>query len=309
MEVEKVIVVRDKTRLEQLIERYNTKAQAKFYLERTGGDFAMYEAEHQQFYQALGEVTTALDPLLKHKVVERQYLPSYLFGETDAVLVLGQDGLVANAAKYVGALPLIGVNPNPAAYDGVLLPYHPAQVSGVVQAVMQQQHTLRRITMAQAVLHDGQRLLAFNDLFVGAATHVSARYSITYREQTERQSSSGVLVATGAGSTGWLSSVFNMAHNVLAPGRQSTAPFRLAWEDPKLAFVVREPFRSRVTQTELGFGTIDAHHTLKLVSHMPAGGVIFSDGIEADFLPFHAGSTVEIGLAPEKAHLVVPSKG
>ena len=41
-------------------------------------------------------------------------------------------------------------------------------------------------------------------LAVGANSHVSARYEIEIGERREAQSSSGIIVSTGAGSTGWL---------------------------------------------------------------------------------------------------------
>ena len=61
--------------------------------------------------------------------------------------------------------------------------------------------------MAQAILNDGQALLALNDLFIGQRTHTSARYTIHYDNREEDQSSSGVIVSTGAGSTGWYRSI------------------------------------------------------------------------------------------------------
>ena len=75
---------------------------------------------------------------------------------------------------------------------------------------------------------DGQRLLAFNDLFIGARTHVSARYRVEYAGKQEQQSSSGLLVSTGAGSTGWLSSVMNMPSAVakLANPQQAARQLR-----------------------------------------------------------------------------------
>ena len=45
--------------------------------------------------------------------------------------------------------------------------------------------------------------------------------------------------------------------------------------------------------------------TLTLESQMPVGGVIFSDGVEADHLDFNSGAIASIGVAPEKANLVV----
>jgi hypothetical protein len=63
-------------------------------------------------------------------------------------------------------------------------------------------------------LSDGQRLLAFNDLYLGARTHVSARYTLRYGERADSQSSSGIIVSTGAGLSGWLSSVFTLAQGL-----------------------------------------------------------------------------------------------
>jgi hypothetical protein len=37
---------------------------------------------------------------------------------------------------------------------------------------------------------------------------------------------------------------------------------------------------------------------------MPEGGVIFSDGIESDYLAFNAGSSASIGISPRKTRLV-----
>ena len=49
MSVDYAIIVKNKTRLESLIERFNTKAQAKFYIERLGGNFEDYVTEHSTF--------------------------------------------------------------------------------------------------------------------------------------------------------------------------------------------------------------------------------------------------------------------
>ena len=161
--------------------------------------------------------------------------------------------------------------------------------------------------MAEAKLHDGQRLLAFNDFYIGAATHVSSRYQISFNGKSENQSSSGIIISTGAGSTGWLSSIFNMAFNIHKQSNKEDKNVRakLNWEDEKLIFVVREPFLSKVTGIDIGFGTITKSKNLKIESKMPSNGVIFSDGIESDFLAFNSGSIVEIGVAKEKANLVI----
>lgn len=159
--------------------------------------------------------------------------------------------------------------------------------------------------------NDGQKLLAFNDLFIGPASHTSARYKITYNQVTEQQSSSGIIVATGAGSTGWLSSVMNMANGVsqtFNKGGNSQVNFSLPWNTDKLAFVVREPFRSKYSDVNLSAGLINNTDKLRIESQMPSNGIVFSDGIEADFLHFNSGTKLEIGVADQKAKLIVKQK-
>ncbi len=79
----------------------------------------------------------------------------------------------------------------------------------------------------------------------------------------------------------------------------------LPWDSEQLIYSVREPFPSDRTGTDLVFGHIKPDSPLKVVSHMPEEGVIFSDGIESDYLPFRAGVEATIGIAQKKGKLVV----
>jgi hypothetical protein len=306
--MEKIILVTRKTRLEGLIERFNTRGQARFYLEHSGGDFDFYEREHQTYYAALEQLQESLRPLAKLHVIERAFLPNFIFAADDLVVTIGIDGLVVNTAKYLHGQPLLAVNPDPAHIDGVLLPFTVDQAPAAARNVLEGGAQVRQICMAEARLNDGQSLLAFNDLFIGARSHVSARYHIQTNGEEEHHSSSGVIVSTGAGSTGWLSSLFNMANGLLAgfsAGGESLAQPDMAWEDERLVFVVREPFASKTSGAAIVCGQITPETPLVLNSEMPSGGVIFSDGVEADYLAFNAGATAAIGLADKKTQLVV----
>jgi NAD kinase len=305
MTIEYAILVKKKTRLETLIERFNTQAQAKFYIEHSGGDFADYEREHAQFHDSLANVQRQLSRVLKNKIVEQNFLPAFLFNHNQVVIVVGQDGLVANTAKYVDGIPIIAVNPDIERYDGVLLPFHSDNFIHAVENVQSGQFNTKIATLAEAKLNQGQRLLAFNDLFIGASSHVSARYRIVYNQHSEEQSSSGIIVSTQAGSTGWLSSVFNMSFGIQqfieAQPREKPATTLQA---DQLMFAVREPFQSKQTQTDLVAGILTVEIPLQIESLMPVNGVIFSDGIESDFLQFNSGAIASIGIAQEKAILV-----
>ncbi len=307
---EKLVLVTRKTRLSELVERYNTRAQAKFYLTQAGLSFEEYQAEDDAYRASLDLVRAQAGQFgLKLQVLDRALVSTYFFAPCDLVVTLGQDGLVANTAKYIGAQPLVGVNPDPARFTGVLLPWSPANFADAVAAVLRGRDRVKDVTLAEVRLSDGQKLLAFNDVFLGARTHVSARYQLDAGGGFERQSSSGVLVSTGAGSTGWLSSMRAMAQSVSAfwGGAGPVEAPRFDWGDPRLVYVVREPYQSRWTSTTQTMGWLDAGHPLKVESQMPSGGVIFSDGMEEDFLSFHSGTVAEVGPAAQRARLVVPA--
>jgi len=306
----KLIIVTRKTCLQGLVERFNTRSQAKFYIEHAGGDFADYEREEEAYHRSLDILRRSLDFELPQQLVDRSLVPTFQFQKDALVVTLGQDGLVANTAKYVGNQPIIAVNPEPSRFDGVLLPFAPDQARNAVVNVMEAKAKIREITLAEVVLNDGQRLLAFNDLFIGASSHISALYRIACNQKSEIQSSSGVLVSTGAGSTGWISSAFNMAAGLArfcggTPGKT----IRLPWEDRRLLYVVREPFLSRHSQAAIVAGMLRPGEDLSLESLMPSGGVIFSDGMEADFLNFNSGASAQVRAAEQRAHLVVGESG
>ena len=306
MSVEYAIIIKNKTRLEALIERFNTKAQAKFYIERSGGDFSDYEKEHDIFHNSLSNVQRSLSSILKNKIVERSFLPSFIFNDTQVVVTVGQDGLVANTAKYVKQIPIVAVNPDQDRFDGVLLPFNVNNFLAAIDRVIANNYNSKLTSFAEARLNDGQRLLAFNDLFIGATSHVSARYQITYNNKTEEQSSSGIIVSTQAGSTGWLSSIFNMSFGIREFLEKGTAKKKYAkLKNNQLMFAVREPFSSKKTQVETTAGIITEQSKLVIHSLMPTNGLIFSDGIETDFLKFNSGSIAAIGIANEKANLVL----
>lgn len=305
MSIEYAIIVKNKTRLETLIEKFNTKAQAKFYIERLGGNFDEYVLEHETFHQSLQSLQTQLSKVLKNKIVERSFVPNYIFSDKNLIVVIGQDGLVANTAKYSKGVPIVAVNPDKARYDGILLPFDTSNFIYGVDKILNNSFQQRTIRFAEAKLNDGQRLLAFNDLFIGASSHVSARYKISFKNKTEEQSSSGLIISTQAGSTGWLSSIFNMAYGIAGMFDKNLKLKRPKLNDNDLLFAVREPFQSVKTQIGITTGILKGQNNLTIESLMPSNGVIFSDGIESDFLKFNSGTIAKIGLANETATLVI----
>jgi NAD kinase len=265
--------------------------------------------EDQTYAETLKRLMYEIDFGFPIKKVDRDYIANFDFGRCIAVVVFGQDGLVANVAKYVGDVPIIGINPDATRHDGILLPFNIDQARNIVRRAVDQKANLNSVTLAEVTTNDGQRMMAFNDFFLGCKTHTSARYTVELNLQTESQSSSGLIVSTGAGSTGWMSSLFNMAerlgkiveHDHQAP---STQP-KIQWSDDKLIWAVREPFISRHSSADMIGGLLSADEELVVGSQMDGNGVIFSDGIENDFIEFNSGSIAAFRVANQKAQLVV----
>jgi NAD kinase len=304
----KVILVTRETRLEGLIARYHTAAQAKFYVEHLGADFTDYQREHDTYLAQKRRAIETLEQWGRYQIVDRSFLPNFIFGPADIVVALGQDGLVANIMKYLDGHPLIGVNPDSGRYDGVLLPFVPSDLVALLPDVAADKRSFKSVTMAKAALTDGQALYAVNDLFIGTRSHTSALYEIQAGTQHETQSSSGLIVATGLGSTAWFKSIVTGSLAIAkAFGEQpATAGYSpWAWDAGELQFAVREPFPSKTSQTKLVCGRLARSEGLRLRSLMPENGVIFSDGIEADRLEFNSGAEARITVAERRGKLVI----
>ncbi len=311
---DKLVIVTRKTTLEELIERFNTRDQARFYIEYMGGDFTGYQEAHDAYHAAVNVLRQAIPRGLRIQWIDRSFLPTFTFAKSDVIVVLGQDGLVVNTAKYLAGQPLVALNPDPQRIDGVLLPFHVHDANPAINRALGEAKVWRDVTMAQALLNDGQCLLAVNDLFVGARTHVSARYRLRYKGQDEDQSSSGLIISTGAGSTGWYRSILTGAAGIVeayVPSpkvREVKDRFAIPWEDRSLVFSVREPFMSKTSGAKIVHGTITEDQPLEVISEMPQNGVIFSDGIEDDRIEFNSGAIARIGLADRTLSLVVPEQ-
>jgi hypothetical protein len=288
-----VLVTRPSAR-DLLIAEHGTREQAVFALGDTV-DFAELDDKADQETVARQMVLAAIPSAWRRAEIDRSDLDRFLFTADDVILVVGQDGLVANVARFLNEQPVIGFNPDRHT-SSVLARHAPDQAAALIAQVECDQIVSEERVMVSAELDDGQQLTCLNEVFVGHQSHQSARYRLSAFGQEERQSSSGVIIMTGTGATGWGRSI-HQAHRS-----------RLALPDPDeptLAFYVREAWPSNETATQLVEGRLSATTPLKIVSELPSQGTIFGDGIETDRLTFAYGHSVTIRVAERRLHLVI----
>lgn len=300
------LIITRKTRLQALIERFNTWPQARFYLEHSDADPTDYLSEHDHYKSQLEHAQQIVSNLGRVQLLERSFLPNYQFHQSDIIIIIGQDGLVANTLKYLNGQPVIAINPDPDRWEGRLLPFELKHLATVAEQTIEGRIDCQRITFAEARTNDGQVLVGVNDIFIGPQSHTSARYALEWHGKRECHSSSGVIVSTGFGSTGWFQSILAGAMAVAGTKKHDLSN-GFSWDQQSLYFAVREPFPSLTTGTDLAFGQVDLENKLVLESMMPEQGVIFSDGIESDFLAFNAGCSVTIGISDKIGRLVMQS--
>jgi len=291
----RVVVITRETEYEMLLARHATRGQAAFFLQQRGQSIDELDDRHQRFSQALHQIMAAIPPDWRRNRVQRAELDRFLFEPDDLVVAVGQDGLVANTAKYLSGQQVIGVNTDKDRFDGILVPFSTDEAIKLLAPAMHGETSTRSRTMVEATLDDGQRLLALNELFIGHRTHQSARYQIINSTGKEHQSSSGIIISTGTGATGWARSIHRSRKD------QPALPNP---EDKQLAYYVREAFPSVSTGTDISSGTVDEKETLQVRSEMNEDGVIFGDGIEVDYLDFNWGRQVSVGVARETLELV-----
>jgi hypothetical protein len=293
----RVVITHRPTEWEQLVARHGTAGQVRFFLETRERDAGEVLDRHQRQADALMRVDQAIPSHWRRSRITRSHLPSFLFEPDDVVVAVGQDGLVPNVAKYLDGQKVIGVNADPDRHEGTLVRVSVPAVSDLLADIEANRARIETRTMVEAQLDDGQKLIALNEIYVGHQTHQSARYVLHVDATHERQSSSGLLISTGTGASGWTRSIATQRRSEIVLPEPGEA---------RLAFFVREAWPSVASGATITEGIIDTFDRIRVTSEMEHGGVAFGDGIEADHLDVGWGQEVMVGIAPARLYLVSP---
>ncbi|GAB3854499.1 NAD(+)/NADH kinase [Nocardioides maradonensis] len=286
----RAVVVTRPSELDQMLARHGTRGQVEFFLRTRGRTLAQVDEAHELLADAVRTMTAAVPADWRRASVSRPDLPTFAFTPEDVVVVVGQDGLVANVAKYVGSQPVFGVNPDPRANAGVLVPMTPA----VAARALVGRPAFRSLTMARAVTDDGQELCALNEIFFGHPSHQSARYTIQGADRSVPQSSSGLIAATGTGATGWAASIRRERHSDLPLPRP---------DERALAWFAREPWPGPGLDADTTEGLVTDELVVTCTSDQL---VLFADGLENDRIAVTWGQDVRIGCARRSLQLAQP---
>ncbi|MFC9967486.1 hypothetical protein ACFVH4_24935 [Nocardia ignorata] len=277
----RIVLVHRRTELSELLARHGTRGQVEFFLNSRGRSLDEVVERDRRTRAAIAEVSAAIPLDWRRGTVEREDLSRFLFAPEDIVVIVGQDGLVANVAKYLDGQPVIGISPEPR----VLAEHSPADATELLHSTGSTEDR----TMVEARTDDGATLRALNEIYIGHPSHQTSRY----RLRDERQASSGILVGSGTGATGWC----------LSAHRERKSPVALPHPtERRLVWFVREAWPSPATGIAHTEGQITGE---SLHIDVESDGLVaFGDGIEHDALRLGWGQRLSVGLATTSLRLV-----
>ncbi len=289
----RALIVTRPTEYDEMLGRHGSRQQVAFFLKQRSQEMSVIDERHALQQQAVQEVSSSIPVDWRRASLTRDDLSRFVFGPEDVIIAVGQDGLVANVAKYLDGQPVVGVNPDPRRNPGVLVRHHAQAVRSILVAIAAGTAVAEHRAMVEIATDDGQTLRALNEVYVGHPAHQSAKYELVVDGADERQSSSGVLIGTGTGATGWCSSVYR--ERSLNWSLPDTTSSDLAW-------FVREAWPSPWTGTTLTAGRLTSG---ELVIRCESDRLVaFGDGIEADHLNLQWGQTARIRSASRGLMLV-----
>ncbi len=212
------------------------------------------------------------------------------WGEADLVVTVGGDGTFLWAARHCNrVVPVLGVNSSPSTSEGFYCTVAPAAFPTQLVEALEGRAPTRRLHRLRANI-DGRALpyMALNDVLLANTSPVAAsRYAIAVGDRGEIQLSSGVWVCTSTGASGAVRSAGGVA---------------MSHDDPRLQYVVREPFRGKHHAPELLQGVVAGPITLISRSDHNA---VYLDGQKHGY-PATRGATIELAVVKDDLQTYQP---
>lgn len=211
--------------------------------------------------------------------------------QADLVITVGGDGTFLDTAHFVHKVPMWGINSTPTHSAGFLMSAIPENFEKQWRLLVQGRLPVLKLQRLK-ILINARALpqLTLNDVLFAHANPASiSRYELRIGKRKEDQKSSGVWIATAAGSTAGIRS---------AGGRV------LPLESKQIQYWVRELYHGRHQRYQLVKGIINPQTKIQIISHMQEGAC-YLDGPRVSY-PIHYGDRIELKSASRPLQVIGP---
>lgn len=260
--------------------------------EREGSDTKVIVESHDLQLETLDKVTELLKPTIIPwgELRKKALLPYSL------VIAFGGDNHFLHVGHFLNETPILGINSDPIRSDGALVGF----TFDSFEELMRRMHSakIEQWTRLEVTINDKRiRTLGLSEIYAGEQKRMDmSDYLLEINGITDRHTDSGLLVATGSGSTGWHNgaSRFLYPNGIFFPRTQ-----RLA------IFLATEPFPGRPNRNRIKSGYLTPDQELTIHSLNDHKGIL---GIDANpEFSFNRGSVAKIRISDRPLNVVVPN--
>jgi hypothetical protein len=256
-----------------------------------GVDMDSILASHERQAAALAQVQRHLQG---GTLLARDEVTAAVNERFDLIISLGGDNHFQYLSHFLTTTPILGINSDVQTSVGALVPFLPEQIEVLVARLEAGDYAVEEWTRLAAWVNGRAIEWATCVYFIGEAErHFMSRHILEFRGQQEEQKGSGLLIVTGAGSTGWYDSACRYRFpegNAFAP----TAPWA--------CFLLTEPYHGRLSGQALQHGEIRPGEELCVHSLNDDRGIISSDSIEV--YSANRGTHLCVRLAPQPLRVI-----
>ncbi len=229
---------------------------------------------------------------IKYHLADRDRLKFEQFHTKDLIIAVGGDGTFLRAAQFVKNEILLGVNADVKSKEGFFMEGNKKNFEKKMKKIINDEFEIKKYPRLEAYINRKRiDALALNEFYIGAKKgYHAAKYTIKINDYEERHKSSGILVATPAGSYAWASACVNR---------------KLSLKSKTMLFVVREPYQGKIFKNyRLKHGLLGKKDGIKIKSEM-LDGVIVADSVSREY-PFKNGSSVTVKLSDKYLRVICP---
>jgi NAD kinase len=229
-------------------------------------------------------------------------------GKFKAIIALGGDDffkLVSN--KMPQSTLLLGVNSDPTESRGFLLPVSIDELPAFITLLERGVYSIEEWSRVRVSVNGVERGSAINDIALGKKDFsLTSHFEVEYRGKQYSVASSGILVSTGVGSTGWfLNGGMYINHDDRTfPRTAKKVAFELLTPLVKVSDVEG---RRKITLPDLVEGELLEGEVLRVVSKNDDEAFIAKDSL--DRVPFQRGTVAEVSLDPNPSKVIVKYHG
>jgi hypothetical protein len=291
---QKVLIAAKPTYLETLIDNNGDS------IERASLSEEVIKDSHNQQYNLVDKITASLEEQGIDYVFcpKRSYQPED-FQQSDLIISLGGDGQLLDVARYAIGKLILPIKSSSHS-KGYLTTTDKLSVEEKLMRVTEDDFNVMNRTMLKgSIMYQDQMITSYalNDIFVGDYNNGSSKNLLSFDGKWYKQRSSGIVVTTGTGSTGWWSNTLMKKGFFAHYGKPFNPEIRIG------KFVIKDLItKDKDFPGKIRGGTFGENNGIMIKSDNISNAVVQFDGSQKHYqnsraFDFNFGDFVKISLA------------